>query len=132
MFDTTSEIVCIAGGTGIAPFLSFIDALEEEVSLQEEASLNRIRLLYSIKHRKDAIDLDILKSKVKKFKLFITREQHNDSINRRIQIEDIIAEEAEEYKDLHYYISGSKDFINNYKQLLQLKKVNNIYTDEWI
>ena len=114
-------------GTGIAPFLAFIDALEEQDKLE------RLRIFYSVKCDEDCIDLDRIMSIVKpdKFKLFTTQQENNDAKCRRIDIDDILTDSPEDL-DRHYYICGSKEFIVKYKLMLEEKGLPNIYVDEWI
>ena len=53
VFDKENPIVCVAGGTGIAPFLSFLG------QLKNENNLNRMYLLYSVKKFENFIDIEI-------------------------------------------------------------------------
>jgi ferredoxin-NADP reductase len=126
LFDEEGPIVCIAGGTGIAPFLAFVDALEE---LDQ---LDRLTVYYSVRHKEDTIDLEKLQSKIgpANFHLFTTREINDDTVNRRITIDDVLNYNAAD-RDRHYYICGSKDFTQSFKDLLDREGQPNIYIDEW-
>lgn len=126
LFDETNPIVCIAGGTGIAPFLSFIDACEER------GQLDRLTVYYSVKQKADVIDYEKLKSILKHGKLciFTTREFNDDTICRRIIVDDIVNNQPDA-SDRHYYICGSKEFTYTFKRQLEMKGMQNIYIDEW-
>ena len=64
-YDNTNDIVCIAGGTGIAPFFSFAEYLKSV------GQGNRMILFYSAKNEDELIALDALKSFVSPDKLHI-------------------------------------------------------------
>ena len=46
-----------------------------------------------------------------------------------MNINDIV--QGENYKDKHYYICGSPEFITFFKDELLKKGIKNIYLDEW-
>ena len=126
MFDKENEIVCIAGGTGISPFLSFIECLEKE------EGLDRIKLFYSVRTPKDYIELDYIKNKVRKGNLFLycTDEKVDWAENRRINIEDILKNTKDKDR-ADFYICGSNEFIADFKKELKANDAKRINTDEW-
>jgi ferredoxin-NADP reductase len=119
-----TNILCIAGGTGISPFLSFIDFYEKE------NLTNHLTIFYSAKTLKDLIDYDIIKHKLRdNLKVFLTKEITNLTINRRINLSDITSSSNPKTP---IFICGSKDFISFFKRELNSICYNNIYYDEWV
>lgn len=122
-YNEESKILCVAGGTGITPFLSFLDYLEKK----EE--LDRIRILYSVRHRDEAFYYDEIRNKIgKNVILFTTRENREDSINRRIEFQDILQVSNAQTE---VYICGSEEFNQSMNELLQKEGYQNIHLDEW-
>jgi len=126
VFDQKNDIICLAGGTGITPYFSFIEALEEQNELE------RLKLLYSAKTYGDFIRLDYLKDKLNddQLLLFTTQEENSKTINRRISKEDAISSTSN-YQDAHYYICGTTDFNLDFKEKLEVENLRNIYLDQW-
>ena len=124
-FDDEEEVLCIAGGTGISPILSFIDFLEQE------GNLERFKLFYSARTQKQLLDLEHLKELLKdNGQFYVTREQPEDESIKfgRIPLEDVIKKCTE---DTNIYICGSVDFIRYYKENLEKMGYENIVLDEW-
>jgi ferredoxin-NADP reductase len=118
-----TDILCIAGGTGISPFLSFIDFY------QKEGLLNHLTILYSVKKLKDLIDFEFIKKKLgDHLIIFLTKEVSNLAINRRITTSDITTISQ---KNTPIFICGSNEFINFFKYELSSIGYNNLYYDEW-
>ena len=125
-FDYDDGVVCIAGGTGISPILSFVDKLEED------GELDKIKLFYSAKTKSSLIDYERLCNILEKENLnfYITRENSNDEIINlgRINIEEI---SRNLNKNSYVYICGSNDFIFYFKSNLEKLGYKNIILDEW-
>jgi len=120
-FDSSSQIVCIAGGTGITPFLAFIDYLENV------GGLDRMFLYYSAQTKQSMIDYEEIKEKFgDKVKFFTTREENENTINHRISKEDILIG-----VNTTYYVCGSEAFNDYYKRLLFDLGCINVKVDEW-
>ena len=126
MFDRENEIICIAGGTGISPFLSFIECLERE------GRIDRIKLFYSVRTQKDYIELDYIKNTISKDNLFLycTGENVDYAKNERIKIEEIL-ENVKDKEKADFYICGSNEFIADFKRELKENDIERINTDEW-
>ena len=124
-FDSINNIVCIAAGSGIAPFLSFIEELENK------SQISRFELFYTVRKRNDFISYDYIKKTVEeeKLHLFVTDKNNDLDNSRLLNVNDII--NGENYKDKHYYICGSKEFISFFKKELLDIGVKKIYLDEW-
>lgn len=126
VFDQKNDIICLAGGTGVTPFFSFIEALEEQNELE------RLKLLYSVKKYEDFIRLKYLKDKLndEQLLLFTTQEDNNETVNRRINKNDVI-NLASNYKEAHYYICGTNEFNLDFKEKLEAENLKNVYLDQW-
>jgi|GEM_PF-793618 len=125
-FDNECEVICIAAGSGIAPFLSFVEELEAE------SQLNRLKLLYTVRKEEDFISYDYLVSSINKdsLKLFSTDIKSNKAIFRLMNVEDIL-ELTKNQERAHFYICGAPSFINFFRDELQKHNINNIHLDEW-
>ena len=125
-FDKNSTICCIAGGTGIAPILSFCE------QLKKENKPDRIHVLYSFKNNDEKQGLEILKSIVPKeqLHLFCTREEISGLPKRRIAWKDIESSKID-LSQSHFYICGGESFTSYFATNLKTAGAQNIYTDEW-
>ena len=125
--DTENELVFIAGGTGISPFLSLLECLEDE------GGLERVTLFYSARKKEDFIHLDYIQNVLNEEQLFpfSTREEIEGIRNERIEIENDIFKNIKNKEKAHYYVCGSKEFILNFKNKLEEYGITQIYIDEW-
>jgi len=125
-FDNSCEVVCIAAGSGIAPFLSFVEELETE------KQLNRLKLLYTVRKEEDFISYDYLINSIgeNNLKLFSTDIESTKALFRLININDIL-DITEDKKTAHFYICGAPEFIKFFRDELQKHNITNIHLDEW-
>jgi len=125
-FDKDSSICCIAGGTGIAPILSFCE------QLKKESKSERIHVFYSFKNEEEKQGIEILKSIVPKdqLHLFCTRQEISELPKRRITWNDIETSKIDLLQS-HFYICGGESFTSYFATNLKIGGVDNIYTDEW-
>jgi ferredoxin-NADP reductase len=123
-FDKAAPIYCIAGGTGIAPILSFTE------QLRKNDDANRLHVFYSFKNSLEQPGIELLKEVVpsNQLHLFSTREKINGVNNRRILFTDI---SNADFKNGHFYICGCEEFTMNFVKYLKANNSENIYTDEW-
>lgn len=125
-YDKKNPICCIAGGTGIAPILSFCE------ELSQAGQNDRLHVFYSFKNKEERLRTDILENTISKEKLhlYATRENIDAVACRRIETNDII-NSGLPIRDTHFYICGSELFTSYFKQALLAAGAQNIYTDEW-
>ncbi len=125
-YDIKSSICCIAGGTGIAPILSFAEELKK---IQQE---KRLHVYYSFKNSEENMGINILKEIVpeNQLHLYSTREKISGVNCRRIEKNDIL-NSGLDFSLSHFYICGSENFTNYFKGVLLEEEASNIYTDEW-
>jgi len=125
-FDKHASICCIAGGTGIAPILSFTE------QLKNEKQLDRLHVFYSFKSKEEQPGLEILKSIVPKnqLHLFCTREEIPGLPKRRITWNDIESSKID-FTRSHFYICGGESFTSYFAKNLKTVGTDNVYTDEW-
>ncbi len=125
-FDNSCEVVCIAAGSGIAPFLSFIEELESE------NQLNRLKLLYTVRKEEDFISYDYLINNIDKdnLKLFSTDLESKKALFRLMNINDIL-NTIKDKNTAHFYICGAPEFIKFFRDELQKHNITNIHLDEW-
>ena len=125
-FDKNAPICCIAGGTGIAPILSFSE------QLKRESQLDQLHVYYSFKNEEEQQGVEILKLLVPRnqLHLFCTRQLIDDIPNRRINFSDILASGLDLVQS-HFYICGTELFTSYFAKNLTTAGAENIYTDEW-
>ncbi|SMD34340.1 Ferredoxin-NADP reductase [Reichenbachiella faecimaris] len=126
MFDEEEKIHCIAGGTGIAPFLSFLEYLTMN------GKVNRLYIYYSARKESELVHFEDLKRLLPEghLKTFTTRKTSSTSENRRMLVSDIIPN-VNDFTEEHFYVCGSKGLIEKFKDELEEKGAENIYLDEW-
>lgn len=118
-----SKSLCLAGGTGIAPFLAFFDFYKTN------GFISNFNLYHSVKFKEEAVDKVLLSKELKNnYKLFITKETVQNTINRRISLEDISSNFSKETK---IFICGNKSFNEYFKTNLNLIGYNNIILENW-
>ena len=125
-FDKKASICCIAGGTGIAPILSFCE------QLKRDAHIERLHVFYSFKNNDEQQGMDVLKANVPNghLHLFSTRQKLSGIENRRIEWNDIQISGIDLLQS-HFYICGGEDFTKYFSENLNEVGAENIYTDEW-
>jgi NAD(P)H-flavin reductase len=118
-----SPTLCLAGGTGIAPFLSFFEYFKSNNNLKN------FFLFHSTKFMVDAIDKVILTKELHtNYKLFLTSDKIPHFNNKRINLEDISDSFS---KNTNIYICGNKSFNHYYKNNLIPLGYNNVIVEEW-
>lgn len=129
--DDTDNLVFIAGGTGITPFLSYINS-------HKESEFNgKIFLFYTGKYLKDLIDYEALLAHSREqskfhIKIYLTREEVNSAviINGRVTGKSIL-ETVREGEKAKYYICGPNQFIKDLTEQLREEGVKHIYSEIW-
>ncbi|HOJ93649.1 MAG TPA: FAD-dependent oxidoreductase [Fervidobacterium nodosum] len=119
--DTTK--VLIAAGTGIAPFLSYLEYVKK-------TSINSpTYIFHSVRTSQELIDKFVeIPSNVYYFK-FVTRETCANTQNRHIEIADILKLNIS--KDIDVYICGSIEFVKKFEDGLKENGFKNIYSESW-
>jgi ferredoxin-NADP reductase len=131
------DIVLVAGGTGISPFLSYLRTM-----LNGSPNTRRIHLLYGIRNATHQLCPEVLSacySTIKGFGMDLYVENGADSIfpgvsqhQGMIQIERIL-ETGKTMEDPAYFLSGPPIMIQTFKKGLAAAGINskNIKVDEW-
>jgi NAD(P)H-flavin reductase len=118
-----SQTLCLAGGTGIAPFLSFYDFFKFNNMLKN------FHLFHSTKLIVDAVDnIHLTNDLNKNYRLFLTSDNVPNINNKRINLEDITKSFS---KNTNIYICGNKSFNQYYKKNLIQLGYNNVVVEEW-
>jgi len=138
----SEETILIAGGTGIAPFIAFI---QKEILKPTDVSLT---LVYGVKKTKFVLFSDILLRAAKnidRFKLHIFSEENvfGTSLKKNTLIEyirgigklsiDRIWQVVDNPEAATFYLSGPPDMISSFRSKLLMKGIteNKIKIDDW-
>ena len=133
-FDENDKyIVLIAGGTGITPFLSFLEyAISNNIG-------SKIKLYYGIRTKELLLFENIIskcETKLSDFSKIIYLENDN-TINEkfrhgRLNIEQIL-NETENKENAIFYLSGPIEMVNNFKEYLKVNEIKElqISIDKW-
>jgi len=101
----------IAGGVGIAPFISIFRHLEDDKELDKNF------LIYSNRTHKDIVIEKELKRMFKNnIKFVLTREEKSGFYNKRID-ENFLMETVKDFNS-YFYICGPRQFVTDIKEIL--------------
>lgn len=117
--DIKDNIVFIAGGSGITPFISSIRYIIDK-NLP-----NKVVLLYSNRTREDIIykkELDKLKDNIKVV-YFLTRDEMEGAENQRIN-KEIISKYIDNVKDMLWYVCGPPRMNSGIREILKELNIN--------
>lgn len=133
--STGKDIVLIAGGTGISPFISFL-----EDSMKDPAAYNSIHLFYGVRHN----ELILFEEKLvefsqrnREFRYTIYCEQTNRDmsagLNKGILPSGPLIDQISLLPDPVYYLSGPKSMIECFENELNYRSVQTerIFYDKW-
>jgi NAD(P)H-flavin reductase len=130
-----SDCVLIAGGTGISPFVSFL-----EYSLDMKQKLNSLFLYYGVKDRDLIIYGDLFDKCLKttenfNYRIYIENYSSEGKINMFSGILPVAEIVSSTKKLSHpvYYLSGPKEMIGAINRELKANNIPeyNIYYDKW-
>lgn len=130
-----SDCILIAGGTGISPFVSFLQYL-----IDSQHNLNSLNLFYGVRQKDLIIFNDLLSEcciKLPNFNYYIYIEQNEVNSGENFFKGILpVAEIVEKTKILSkpiYYLSGPKTMISMFNNELSKNKISqdNIYFDKW-
>jgi ferredoxin-NADP reductase len=129
--NDADNVVFIAAGTGLTPFLSYINS-------QNEAEFKgKLYLFHSVRSKDDLIHYEELLNHSKDndkflFKTFLTRETEQEAVffNQRISGSFIVSL-IDNPKGSKYYICGPTHFIEDITEQLRREDINNIYSEIW-
>ena len=131
--DNGRPKVLIAGGTGITPFVSFLEYIVDT------KVRSPIYLFYGVRSPELVIYGGLIEECTEKVEhfypaIFVERDRGADSAYRigRLDIEQIVAELTEE-KSVDYYLSGPLEMVRSFKSALLTRGVEapRIMIDDW-
>lgn len=130
-----ADCILIAGGTGISPFISFL-----EYALDTLPAFNSLKLFYGVRNKELIIYDDLFgncSSKIKGFEYSIFIEDNEGKNGRNIfggilPVAQIV-KNTKDCKKPVYYLSGPKAMINAFDKELKLNNISyqNIFFDKW-
>jgi len=129
------DVILIAGGTGISPFISFLEDLQE--SKDEYRSIN---LFYGVRNQDLIIfgkNLETYQQKIRNFKYRLFCENINNesalSMEHGILPVRELVDQTITYTDPVYYLSGPKLMIECFEKELKDKSIrpDRIFYDKW-
>ncbi len=136
--EENQDILLIAGGTGLSPYLSY---LEEQV---KSPGNRKIQLIYGIRRESHILDENLLSScldRIDEFKIeiFLESEQEGKLINKSVQPRlgmislDHILKTSTEMKNPLFFLSGPITMIQSFKAGLLDAGIalGRIRIDEW-
>lgn len=129
--ENDKDIVLIAGGTGITPFLSFLEyAIDNKIS-------SKIKLYYGVRSKELLLFEELISecdNCLPNFNKSIYLESERDLKFRygRLNIEQIL-NETENKENTIFYLSGPVEMVNNFKAYLKDNSINEpqIRIDKW-
>ena len=128
-FDKTNDnLILIAGGTGIAPYISYIEeCLDKNIN-------RKINLLYGLKSSQLNLFHNFLyecKNKMSNFDF--TQFSENGEIGYENGIINLDKIDFEKNKESQFYLSGPELMVSNYQNLLLRKGIEKekIHIDKW-
>lgn len=126
MFDDDARVHCIAGGTGVAPFISFIK------QRKFEGNANNMYLYYSVRNYENFVALSEIHECLNKknVNLYCSQEKIEGIKNSRIEFQDI-KNNIQNIKEDYFYICGSKELVEYYTFSLKEEGALNIITEDW-
>jgi len=134
VLEKYEHVVLIAGGTGISPFLPFL-----EQQIKDNTLKNKVHLFYGVRKNTHIIAIDVLNNSVKagvKTQVFTELEEPRKDVlfnisKGRLDIKSI-TDKVEIEKPV-YFLSGPPIMIANFKEYMISNGISNerICIDEW-
>lgn len=118
--ESSRDILLVAGGTGVAPFVSMADYLIESKSPR------KMTLYFGTKTREDLFYYEKFLAMVSQYENFeffpcLSREEKADKKFQKGRVTTVLAEQFFDSTNLEAYICGGSEFINDVKNLLKEK-----------
>lgn len=133
--SSDKDVILIAGGTGISPFISFLEDLQEN-----KDEFRSINLFYGVRNQDLIIfekNLETYQQKIKDFKYCLFCENINNESalslgHGRLPIRKLV-DQTITYTDPVYYLSGPKPMIEGFEKELKDKSIpsERIFYDKW-
>ncbi len=133
--DDERDIIMIAGGTGVTPFISFLEyAIDNRIK-------NRIKLYYGVRSPAYLIFVSLFKdctNNLNEFSchIYIERDNHKCKLNNVrkgiLSIETIMKDKSNNPNSI-YYLSGPQKMIESFREKILKSEIKetNIIVDEW-
>jgi len=133
--DDERDIIMIAGGTGVTPFISFLEyAIDNKIK-------NRIKLYYGVRSPAYLIFVSLFKDcsiNLNEFNYHIYIESNSNKCllknvkNGILSIETIMKDKSNNSNSI-YYLSGPQKMIDSFREKILKSEIkeSNIIVDEW-
>lgn len=129
------EVILIAGGTGISPFISFLEDL-----MESNDEYRRINLFYGVREQDLIIfeeNLEKYQQRIKNFtyRIFCENINHESVLSLEhgmLPVRELV-DQTIMYTDPVYYLSGPKLMIESFEKELKEKSISpgSIFYDKW-
>lgn len=119
------SIICIAGGTGIAPILSFLE------ELKESNEQDRLKLVYVVKNSRELFGKNVIDSLPRNNIVLHSTREIIDGFEVGRPTMDSVNSLNPDFNNDYFYVCGGETFTKQFKKDLLAAGAGNVFTDEW-